>query len=96
MQEIRLIAGVDRKQAVLERLLVLCILIVLFGVPAGITWRKGQREAFFVGFLLMGLVWLVAACRLARPSSWWARRFYGPRKMQRALNRFGPETPAAS
>jgi hypothetical protein len=79
-----------------ERLLVLSILIVVVGVPAGITWSKGQRTAFFVGFLFMGMVWVVAACRLARPSSWWARRFYGPQKMQRAIDRFNSSTLTAS
>lgn len=73
-----------------ERLLVLIILIVLFGIPAGITWSKGHRVEFVLGFVLLGLVWWVAACRLARPGSWWARRFYGQKKMQRALNRFDP------
>lgn len=71
-----------------ERLVALISLIVTVVLPAGITWSKGQRAAFFLGFLLMGVIWIVAACRLARPSSWWARRFYGPEKMQRALNRF--------
>jgi len=75
---------------VAEHLVVLGILIVLIGVPAGITWSKGQHTAFFLGFLLLGMVWVVAACRLARPSSWWARRFYGPEKMKRAEVRFGP------
>ncbi|HXV05908.1 MAG TPA: hypothetical protein VFP23_08420 [Solirubrobacterales bacterium] len=79
-----------------ERLLALSILIGVVGIPAGITWSKGQRAAFFLGFLLLGMVWVVAACRLARPSSWWARRFYGPKKMQRALNRFGSVTSTAS
>lgn len=79
----------------IERLLVLSILIVTVGIPAGITWSKGRRVAFVLGFLLLGMIWIVAACRLARPSSWWARRFYGPEKMQRALNRFGSEAPMA-
>lgn len=73
----------------IERVFVLCYLGVLLGLPAWITWRKGQRMAFILGFLLLGMVWWVAACRLARPSSWWARRFYGPGKMQRAVDRFG-------
>lgn len=79
-----------------ERLLVMSILIVVVGIPAGITWSKGQRAAFFLGFLLLGMIWVVAACRLAHPSSWWARRFYGPKKMQQALNRFGSRTSTAS
>jgi hypothetical protein len=81
---------------VAERLLVLGIVIVVVGIPAGITWAKGQRAAFFLGFLLLGMIWLVAACRLARPTSWWARRFYGPEKMRRALNRFDPGMSTAS
>ncbi len=79
-----------------ERLLALSILVVVVGIPAGITWSKGQRAAFFLGFLLLGMVWVVAACRLARPSSWWARRFYGPEKMQRALHRFDSGASTAS
>ena len=82
--------------AMTERLLVLSILIVTVGIPAGITWSKGQRAAFFLGFLFLGTIWMVAAFRLARPSSWWARRFYGPEKMERALNRFGSRTSWAS
>lgn len=65
-----------------ERLLVLGILSAVVGIQAGITWAKGPRAAFFFGFLLLGMVWVVAACRLARPASWWARRFCGPEKMQ--------------
>jgi hypothetical protein len=80
----------------IERLFVLSILIVTVGVPAGITCSKGRWVAFVLGFLLVGIIWWVAACRLARPSSWWARRFYGPEKMQRALNRFNSGTAAAS
>lgn len=76
---------------VIERLLVLVFLGVVFGIPAWITWRKGQHTEFILGFLLLGMVWWVAVFRLAHPSSWWARRFYGPGKMQRAVDRFGAE-----
>jgi hypothetical protein len=72
-----------------ERLQALFVLIVVVVIPAVITWSKGQRLVFALGFLLPGMVWIVATFRLARPSSWWARRFYGPRKMQRAMDRFG-------
>lgn len=79
----------DREASlVLERLLVFVTVVGVITVPAGITWAKGQRVAFFLGFFLLGMVWVVAACRLARPESWWARRFYGPEKVQRAANRF--------
>lgn len=79
-----------------ERLQAGIIFFGLFVLPAIITWLKGQRLAFAVGFLFPGLIWTVMACRLADPSSWWARRFYGPKKMQRALNRFGSETSTVS
>lgn len=72
-----------------EFLQVWIFLIVVVVTPAAITWSKGQRLVFALGFVLPGIIWIVAALRLARPSSWWARRFYGPRKMQRAIDRFG-------
>ena len=65
---------------------------ILFGivlVPAAITLLKGHLPTFFAGLLLIGLVWIVAAFRLARPGSWWARRFYDERKMWRAVARYG-------
>lgn len=71
------------------RLLVVGILGLFLGIPASVTWMKGQRVAFLLGFLVLGTVWLVAASRLAHPSSWWARRFYGAQKMRRAEERFG-------
>lgn len=80
----------------LERVLVLAFLLIVFGVPAGITWLKGHRGAFIIGFIVLGMVWWIAACRLAHPSSWWARQFYGRAKMRRALTRFGSETAATS
>lgn len=79
-----------------ERLQAGIIFFGLFVLPAIITWLKGQRLAFAIGFLFPGLIWTVVACRLADPSSWWARRFYGPEKMQRAVNRFDSETFTAS
>lgn len=78
-----------------ERLLVVAVLAIVLGVPAGITWAKGQRAAFWIGLLCFGLVWVVAACRLARPTSAWAERFYGPEKMERARRRFGVEDELA-
>jgi protein-S-isoprenylcysteine O-methyltransferase Ste14 len=72
-----------------DLLILLAILSVFIFIPAGITWSKGHRVAFFLGFLIIGVVWYVAACRLAYPSSWWARHFYGPKKMNQAVARFG-------
>jgi hypothetical protein len=65
------------------------LFLVLVVLPGTITLLKGQKGAFLLGFLLLGLIWSVAACRLARPDSYWATRFYGPRKLARARERFG-------
>jgi len=67
--------------------------IVLWGAlivaPATITALKGQWLLFAAGWITLGLVWWIAALRLGRPGSWWARRFYGPDKLTRAESRYG-------
>jgi hypothetical protein len=74
--------------AVLYALILWTALIV---APATITYLKGQYVLFGLGFLLVGTVWYVAAFRLARPSSFWARKFYDDSKMGRARRRYGLE-----
>ena len=54
---------------------------------------KGKWITGVVGFLLWP-VGLVGTVRLARPDSPWARRLYGPEKMERARARFAPKAPA--
>lgn len=61
---------------------------VLIVIPGTVTVLKGQRALFLAGFLAGGLVWIITAFRLARPQSWWARRFYDGEKAQRALARY--------
>lgn len=61
----------------------------LIVAPATITALKGQWALFDAGWLTLGIVWWIAALRLARPESWWARRFYEPRKLARAQARYG-------
>lgn len=63
--------------------------VLLLVAPAIVTLLKGQRLVFFVGLLTLGMVWIVACFRLARPESWWARRFYGPSKRRRTAARYG-------
>lgn len=63
---------------------------VLFVAPLIVTALKRQWLFFVAGWLTVGLVWWIASLRLARPSSWWARRFYGPEKLARARARYGP------
>lgn len=64
-------------------------LLLLIG-PGLVTWLKGHRLVFIVGLLIAGVIWLVASLRLARPDSWWARRFYSLAKLERAKRRYGP------
>lgn len=79
-----------------ERLIPLITLMVLVVIPAGVTVSKRLWIEFLIGCFLPGIVWIIGSFRLARPSSWWARRFYGPEKMQRAERRFGAKAPTES
>lgn len=65
--------------------------VVLIIGPATVTVLKGQWPLFDAGFTWSGLVWWIAAFRLARPESRWARHLYGPAKLARAKARY-PET----
>ena len=73
-------------------LLELAYAILLFAalivVPGGVTLLKGQRALFGAGFAVGGLVWMLSAFRLAKPESWWARRFYDGDKLARARRRY--------
>jgi hypothetical protein len=68
-------------------------LFALCLTPAVITALKGQWVLFGAGFLFLGMVWVIAAFRLARPKSVWARRFYGPEKLARARARYPEAVP---
>ncbi|HZO04906.1 MAG TPA: hypothetical protein VFB52_00830 [Solirubrobacterales bacterium] len=69
------------------------LFVLLIIGPLVVTALKGQWLLFAAGWLAPGLVWTITALRLGRPGSWWARRFYGPRKMARAEDRYGPVSP---
>ena len=45
------------------------------------------------GSLLLGFVWMIAAFRLARPNSYWARHFYSPEKLERSRARYPALVP---
>ena len=66
-----------------------CLWAVLIVLPSTITALKGRWLLFIAGWLTLGIVWWITAVRLARPRSWWARRFYGPDKLARAQARYG-------
>lgn len=60
------------------------------GLVAGIVTIFGKRKRFagVVG-LFIPVVGIVGACRLAKPTSRWAKRWYGDQKMTKAKQRFG-------
>jgi hypothetical protein len=62
-------------------------------VPAVVTALKGQWLLLGAGLLVLGLVWLIAAFRLARPNSYWARHFYSPEKRERSRARSPEPAP---
>jgi len=67
-------------------------------IAALVCLAKGKWITGVIGFLLWP-VGLAGAIRLARPTSRWARRLYGPDKMTRARDRYleldGPEAAEA-
>jgi hypothetical protein len=62
--------------------------VVLVVAPSTITALKGQWLLFVAGWLTLGVVWWIAAFRLARPRSWWSRHLYSPDKLARARHRY--------
>jgi hypothetical protein len=63
--------------------------LVLIVAPATVTALKGQWLLFVAGLLTIGIVWWIAALRLGRPDSWWARRFYDADRVDRSRRRYG-------
>lgn len=72
------------------------LVVVIFAVclaPAAVTALKGHIALFVVGFFF-GLVWLIAAFRLAKPNSAWARRYYSEEKLEKSRARYPRVDPA--
>jgi len=63
--------------------------VVAIGLAAAL---KGKPGLVASGLLLTPVVWLIGSVRLAKPNSYWARRFYRGAKLDRAEERF----PAAA
>jgi len=66
------------------------LVVVIFAVclaPAAVTALKGHIALFVVGFFF-GPVWLIAAFRLAKPNSAWARRYYSEEKLEKSRARY--------
>jgi hypothetical protein len=59
-----------------------------------VTALKGKPWLFLLGFLITWC-WLFGALRLAKPQSWWARRFYDSGKLSASRIRFNRLEAAA-
>jgi hypothetical protein len=67
----------------------IAVTIALGLIPSVICWLKGKRRWAVIGFFS---AWhIVAAFRLAKPESWWARRFYDDVKLDQSRARFASE-----
>lgn len=73
-------------------------------VPLCVLLMKARVAMFFVAFLVsivpvVGPAFALAtSIRLAKPSSWWSRRFYGVAKRKEARKRYpgAPTEPAVA
>lgn len=68
--------------------IVLSLFVLSLGV---ISVLKGKYVLAAIGIVVPFWVWPVAAVRLAKPRSVWARSFYGEAKMGRAVERYGQD-----
>lgn len=66
------------------------LLVVAHVGPVMISFLKGKRHLGLLG-MLVPLLGLVGAIRLAKPTSFWARRFYSEARLERARDRFSVE-----
>jgi hypothetical protein len=62
------------------------LVALVAAVPACLKGRYALAIAGFV--VLSGIPAMIAAVRLARVDSWWAKRFYDDEKMQRSAERY--------
>jgi hypothetical protein len=80
--------GLDADTAAVEGFVATSIWVVFHISYTIICLLKGKLATGLIG-LPLPFVALVGAIRLAKPSSFWARRFYSGRKLARAEARFG-------
>ncbi|MFI5122515.1 MAG: hypothetical protein ACHQJ5_06425 [Vicinamibacteria bacterium] len=69
------------------------VLLVFHFAMVAICFLKHRMLHGLIGFLVPPLA-IYGACRIGKPDSAWARRFYGernPRKQAKAEHRFGPD-----
>ena len=82
----------DAGHVVAEALAIVAILVYVV-LLFGINLLKGKFVFAFAGLVgILNVLWWIGAARLAKPDSWWARRYYvGDRahKLQEAVARHG-------
>lgn len=65
------------------------VLLAALGALLVVGCMKGRYALSIVGLLILaGIPALLAACRLARADSWWARRFYDGAKFDQVAHRY--------
>ena len=69
------------------------VLVAVCFAPGVVAALKGHLALFAAGFFF-GLVWFIAAFRLAKPNSVWARRYYSSEKLDKARARYPKIDPA--
>ncbi|HVV89869.1 MAG TPA: hypothetical protein VHB53_05195 [Solirubrobacterales bacterium] len=57
------------------------LVAVLFLGPVTVAEMKGHDILVAAGWYTLGIAWWIAAFRLAKPESWWARHFYDQAKL---------------
>ena len=85
--------GVDAQTARTEGLTGVSVTVAIDLIFTIVCLLKGKLITGLLG-LPIPFVALVGAVRLAKPSSFWARRWYSGRKLDRAHERFGPRYQA--
>jgi len=73
--------------------IVILIILGLSVASAVVTALKGKPWLLLLGFLI-GWCWIFGSLRLAKPQSWWARRFYDSTKLNESAARFNTAAPA--
>ena len=64
------------------------LVVLIFLGPVTVAEMKGHDFLAGFGYVTLGVAWWIAAFKLARSESWWARHLYGPHKMARAEARY--------
>ncbi|AXK33908.1 hypothetical protein DVA86_15820 [Streptomyces armeniacus] len=67
------------------------VVVLLLAVPIVVAALKGKYGMVVLG-VLVHPCWWVAAIRLAKPHSFWARRFYDEETLREAQHRY-PDGP---